>query len=1382
MAPYFISYSSTDGLDQSVALADALAAGFPSIPVWIAKRELRPGVDWDEQIVEAIQRCRGLLLVMTEDSVKPESECKREWTRALSYKKPIIPLRFHVRADLPFRLGARQFIDFTDPFDAAIARLRQHLIWMDSDEGWLHELTERLEDLRYELPHAEAYRQKGIRDDIKDVQREIAERRHAMEDPHGVNQSTNTRIESGLERERETERNSYPDVRVRFVYQPPAVAPSWFHDRHVETARVGDFLKDEALRMLTVAGRAGIGKTAMVCRVLQSLEAGALPDDGGQLKVDGIVYLSAKSASPVTFPDLFAGLVELLPPSRAQLLDAVNTNRHIGVVVKMQQLLDAFPRGRTVVLLDNFENVVDSITGEIQDVDLDAALHAVLTLPQHAVKVILTTQVIPQPLSLVQPGRQAVLELDKGLPSPDAENTLRAIDQDGGAGLRDARDDLLLQAAVRTRGYPRALEALHQILKVDRSTTLEEILSDAEELLPENVVQALVGEAFSRLDPIAQRVMHALAVYAFPVPAAAVDFLLQPYVRGANSAAVLKRLVNMQFARRDRDHYYIHPVDQAYAIGRIPIGTPQDWLTAGEPPYTRASLLRRGAEYCRRIRPEQSTWRSAADLTPLMVEFDLLLSSGDKEGALDVLETVLPYLDKWGQYRRMERLATLLAADAERQIRAIGLGLRGNARMELGETADAMDDLTEALETVGKDGDALQLQSWRLNVAGCHAALGNYAAAAAEYRRVLDGAAPEDTETKVDALLGLGSTAEARDSYSEAELQYLEALHLLASQLATRVDEREGQTFLVPVALPPDIRIESPHVWHSLAGLTWTWEESGEVAFFFGVETATPDSATAVSAQRTVPEAEERDTEVEFIPVRVTTDLARTWMMLAGVYGRMDRLTEAAACCRVALQMFELLDNTDGVAGALDLLRRLVSKADAEHILEAQESELERAREAGNRRAETDLLNQLAECYWVKGRFEEAEAYYVELARHAQELDDTSLRVRSELGLARIELSREQPDAAAQRLEDILKQSPQDLQSRTHILLLLGRVELVRGRRDVAVRHIVSASRGYAALGSLWQQVEAERLLAAVALDHRQYEEAVERLEIAVDLASAIEVPSLLTSSLCDLADAYLQAGMPDEALATADQASKVAPTIELPSTKAEAMVMLGQIRTELTEFDLAEEAYREAATIYESTGDLVQRIRTLHAMARLYELAERRDAEITTARLAWELASTLSEPREKRIARMEFALALSDSGSYREAIEHMETVVRENPTDAIAMCNLGWILYQAEEYERSVHASQRALEIDPDQTMAIRNIGHAFLAMGRPADAEREYRRAIEIRKGGENFKESIRVVKTLLSRKPDVPNGGEMLVLFEEEQRRLDTRNRTTGAPTEA
>jgi hypothetical protein len=124
---HFISYSSADAADFALRLCDELVQGPPSIPVWLDDRELVAGTDWDEQIVEAIRDCGSLIFVMTRDSVTPNSVCKEEWTRALKYKKPIIPILPHPDAEMPFRLSSRQHINFAGAFDPALARLRNDL-------------------------------------------------------------------------------------------------------------------------------------------------------------------------------------------------------------------------------------------------------------------------------------------------------------------------------------------------------------------------------------------------------------------------------------------------------------------------------------------------------------------------------------------------------------------------------------------------------------------------------------------------------------------------------------------------------------------------------------------------------------------------------------------------------------------------------------------------------------------------------------------------------------------------------------------------------------------------------------------------------------------------------------------------------------------------------------------------------------------------------------------------------------------------------------------------------------------------------------------------------------------------------------------------------
>jgi hypothetical protein len=71
---YFICYSRRDGEEIALTLADQLAAGPPSIPVWLDRRNLQPGIDWDEQIVGALRGGGGVLYLSEEGSgtLKPK--------------------------------------------------------------------------------------------------------------------------------------------------------------------------------------------------------------------------------------------------------------------------------------------------------------------------------------------------------------------------------------------------------------------------------------------------------------------------------------------------------------------------------------------------------------------------------------------------------------------------------------------------------------------------------------------------------------------------------------------------------------------------------------------------------------------------------------------------------------------------------------------------------------------------------------------------------------------------------------------------------------------------------------------------------------------------------------------------------------------------------------------------------------------------------------------------------------------------------------------------------------------------------------------------------------------------------------------------------------
>jgi tetratricopeptide (TPR) repeat protein len=710
-----ISYSGADGLEFASRLADELQGQHPFIKTWLDKRELSASSpeDWDDQIANAIKSCKCVVFVMTVDSTAEGSVCKDEWTWALKYKKPVITLRQDRIAEIPFRLSNHQHVDFSEDFDVGIAQLRTAIKRLDSPEGILDQLRRRLAAANRDLRRAKDEDKLRIQAEIDELKKQIETQQKIVDDPQAAEEQTKKSIEAGLERERKPEKPVAAKTETKFINPPPGIAPTYFQDREVENKEVVKFLNNDSQRMITIIGRGGVGKTAMVCRLLKGLEGGELPDDLGEMKVDGIVYLSESGSHRVNFANIYYDLCKLLPSEVAQELDAVYKNPQASTESKMRALLEKFGGERVALLLDNFEPLVDTETFAIRDAELDEALRAFLNGTHTAVNIVITTRVAPRTLNLLQPGRQRGLTLDEGLESPYAENILREMDSDGRMGLKSASDDLLSRARERTRGYPRALEALFAILASDRYTTLEELLDMP---TPENVVEALVGEAFNRLDTNAQKVIQALAVYNRPVPPAAVDYLLTLHLPTIDSAPILQRLANMHFARKESGKFYLHPVDREFAFGLLAKGDEiafanpkqaQLYGSLGMQPsrkerndFTRIGLTDRAADYFAQARKPRAEWKKLEDLAAQLAEFDLRYAADDYDTAASVLDDIdFDYLFLWGHFHLLIQMREKL----QTKIRDIDIvrnstGSLGNAYLSIGKTREAINNFETALK------------------------------------------------------------------------------------------------------------------------------------------------------------------------------------------------------------------------------------------------------------------------------------------------------------------------------------------------------------------------------------------------------------------------------------------------------------------------------------------------------------------------------------------------------------------------------------------------------------------------------------------------------------------------------------------------------------
>ncbi|HRJ59437.1 MAG TPA: tetratricopeptide repeat protein [Anaerolineales bacterium] len=791
----FISYSHADGLDFVTKLADELEGGHPFIQVWFEKREMVAGLDdWDDQLAKAIRDCKCLLYVMSKDSTAGHSNCKAEWTWALKYKKPVICLLIDKDAEDQFRLNSRQKIDFTSNFDQGLARLRKSIAHLDSPEGELEELRHRLADANRDLQRVTDEEKPRVQADIDELTKQIEIQQRIVDDPEAAKAQTQKNIETGLERERKPEKETKTkETTTKFINPPPGIAPIYFQDRYDETREILRFLNDDSQRMMTIVGRGGVGKTAMVCRLLKGLEGGELPDGLGSMKVEGIVYLSESGSHRVNFANLFYDLCKLLPADAANALDAVYKNPQASTASKMSALSDRFTAGKVVLLLDNVEPLISVETFDIADAELDECLRALLHGAHSALKVILTTRVAPRGLNLCEPGRQRVLTLDSGLEQKYAVEMLREMDVDGKLGLKSADAEALKRAYERTLGFPRALEALFAILASDRYTTLDELLTMP---TPDNVVEALVGEAFNRLDTNAQKVMQALAVYNRPVTPAAVDYLLAPHLPAMDSAPILQRLANMHFARKESGRFYLHPVDREFVFSLLAIGDaiairprnvfiPIEFLKI-RTDFTQIGLTDRAADYFSQARKSRAEWKKLEDLSAQLAEFDLRYAAGDYDSAASVLTEIDgDYLLLWGHYRLTINMhSRLRGLIGDSHFRISHLNILGSALFHISHYKESIQVYEEGLSLTRQTNNRHTEGTLLGNLGSSYLCLGDYLNAIELLEHGLDiDREIGDRSGESARLINLGS-AYAKLGNIHKAIELLEQASLIAREVS----------------------------------------------------------------------------------------------------------------------------------------------------------------------------------------------------------------------------------------------------------------------------------------------------------------------------------------------------------------------------------------------------------------------------------------------------------------------------------------------------------------------------------------------------------------------------------------------------------------------
>jgi len=131
--PVFISYATAD---RTPALKVCKALERRGTKCWISTRDVPPGANYQESIVQALRTARTVVLVFS-DAANSSDEIKKELSLASRYHVPVIALRLHdvePSDAFAYELSTRQWIDAFKGWDRSIDTLAARIAQLSGSE------------------------------------------------------------------------------------------------------------------------------------------------------------------------------------------------------------------------------------------------------------------------------------------------------------------------------------------------------------------------------------------------------------------------------------------------------------------------------------------------------------------------------------------------------------------------------------------------------------------------------------------------------------------------------------------------------------------------------------------------------------------------------------------------------------------------------------------------------------------------------------------------------------------------------------------------------------------------------------------------------------------------------------------------------------------------------------------------------------------------------------------------------------------------------------------------------------------------------------------------------------------------------------------------
>lgn len=520
-----------------------------------------------------------------------------------------------------------------------------------------------------------------------------------------------------------------------------------------------------------------------------------------------------------------------------------------------------------------------------------------------------------------------------------------------------------------------------------------------------------------------------------------------------------------------------------------------------------------------------------------------------------------------------------------------------------------------------------------------------------------------------------------------------------------------------------------------------------------------------------------RHTEQEWLGFPADLLFAEVFLRIANLVARRGLVADAFSWLDLARRLFEFLGDDGGLdrvtdasqylaAGYGDLLR-------LREVLSRHQDMLQWARAEEVPAVELDALLKLGNAHYILNELDAAESAYQAAFELAERLDDDFHRGSVAEGLARVAVARGRFDRAEKHLALAARYY------QPHNPDLARRLDFVVGDRFMVAQEPGRAVTAYqrvvewaAASGRAEDEVSARLALARAERDRQNLPAARRQLDAASELLPRVD--QLLR--FCASTDQILLLRLENrdrEADALERQLEVEASKQSLTSHLAWLHYNRGYTGSRRGDTAGALAAYTRALELFEANADTEGLFHGLNALAWTHSEAGNHVDALAAIERAQQLADATDRPAWTVDTLFTRGLLLVEAGRSTEAIPLLAEAQRLAPDNARICLHLGWTCLRADRLEESLTWSYRALELNPDDAFANRNIGHALLALGRLDEAKQAYAIAIERRFGDEHFRNTLEELELLDRRHPGLPGFAEIVTLFTAEQRKLDAED---------